>query len=445
MTHRPRDIAAWLPFYYGWVMLVIAIVAAIACYPGQTVALSVFNDPFRKDLGLSHSELSGAYMLATILAGLSSVVAGAAMDRFGIRRTIFALSLMMGAACMATAAVWGLGSLFVAFLLLRVIGHGSLPLVADNTVAMWFHKRLGLAMGIKNLAGAVAVGAVPALNLWLIHLVGWRRAFVVLGACIWSVVLPAVAFLFRNRPEDIGQFPDGEVAQPHDATVIQTTPAQGVAGPASGGGAGTTSFSLFAAVRTRSYWIVLLFGAVCGMFWAGITFNIVPLFEGHGLSKTDAAAAIAVCAASLALVQLLGGLLADRVPLNLLLCVAAATAAAAVAMLTQVHSFAMAAVFAVAIGAGSGLGIVAGGTLWPRYFGRTHLGKIRGTAMMATVLGSAIGPFLLGAAHDAFGTFDSALWFLSGACGVLAVALCWATPPGVAPRRARRHADAERS
>lgn len=46
--------------FYGWIILPIATAGLIATSPGQTYGVSVFNEPLRQSLGLSHSQLSVA-------------------------------------------------------------------------------------------------------------------------------------------------------------------------------------------------------------------------------------------------------------------------------------------------------------------------------------------------------------------------------------------------
>jgi len=70
---KPVLLTMKAPVYYGWIILPVVVVIHLACGPGQTIGISVFNPSIRESLGLSHSALSGAYMLATLLAGTSSL------------------------------------------------------------------------------------------------------------------------------------------------------------------------------------------------------------------------------------------------------------------------------------------------------------------------------------------------------------------------------------
>ena len=79
--HIQSKIAARIPFFYGWIILPVVLAIQVASSPGQTFGVSIFNPYIRAELGLSHSEISGAYMLGTLLAALLMVYVGTLMDR----------------------------------------------------------------------------------------------------------------------------------------------------------------------------------------------------------------------------------------------------------------------------------------------------------------------------------------------------------------------------
>ena len=82
-----------------------------------------------------------------------------------------------------------------------------------------------------------------------------------------------------------------------------------------------------------------------------------------------------------------------------------------------------------------GLGISGGcfGSLssivYPRFFGRGHLGAISGLFMTVIVLASAIGPFLFSLAADLLGAYRAGFGFAAVAAGIVAVAALRADNP----------------
>jgi MFS family permease len=67
-------------------------------------------------------------------------------------------------------------------------------------------------------------------------------------------------------------------------------------------------------------------------------------------------------------------------------------------------------IYAVITGISTGLISLVGGTMLPRYFGRKHLGKLRGWVLTAQVAGSSLGPFITGLIYDLTGSFQISLW-----------------------------------
>jgi MFS family permease len=363
-------------------MLPIAMLAAIATSPAQTFGISIFNSSFRETLGLSHSQLTAAYMEGTLLAALPQPFIGTLMDRFGIRRVMFIVVILLGLACIFMSQVQNILMLFLAFFCLRLLGQGALSLQANNTLAMWFQTRLGTVAGIMNAGVASAIALFPPLILILITQFGWRQAYVVLGVFVWLLMLPLLLLLYRNRPEDLGQSLDGRSAT--EVVVVNEKTKESV------------SFSLKEARHTRAYWILLIVAASWSLIITAVFFNIVPIFNNRGLTDAHAAATYTTLAVALALTQLLGGMLADRFRLNWLAAISTTLIATALGVLSLADSVWHAQLYALLIGISQGLFGAVNNTVWVRYFGRAHLGHIRGSVAMAMVAGSSAGPFIWG-------------------------------------------------
>lgn len=73
------------------------------------------------------------------------------------------------------------------------------------------------------------------------------------------------------------------------------------------------------------------------------------------------------------------------------------------------------------------------GYLWPRYFGRAHLGSIQGVGQMFGVVGASLAPLPVGYAIDTFGSPVGVIRALSAIAVIVAVlvVLLLRTPSGV--------------
>ncbi len=409
--------------YYGWVMLPVAALLQMASSPGQTFGVSVFNSPIRESLGLGHSQITGSYLLASLLAAAPMPLVGWMMDRVGLRKTSLAAVILLAVACLIVSQATGLVTLTIGFFLLRTFGQGSLSLLGNNTLAMWFSRRLGLVSGLTGIGMSGAVAFAPAIYLALIDQLGWRTAYVTLGLANCVVLVPVLLFVFRDSPEEIGQTIDGLT----DSSQKHTTDSASSAVPAPHI---SDSLTLTEAWQTRSYWIGLVIGSMWGMIATAVFFNIVPLFEWQGLTAGQAAATFTTFAISMAIVQLLGGMLADRLPLNLLMSASVAGLLVGILVLWNVDSMWIGHVYAFLFGASQGLLIAVNNTFWPRYFGRAHLGQIRSSVWTATVAGCSFGPFAMGLSIDYLDSYNPSLALFAALLSVGTIAALFAIPPG---------------
>ena len=411
--------------YYGWIILSVSTAAMIATSPGQTFGVSVFNEHMRTALALTHSQRAAAYMLGTLLAALPLTAVGALMDRHGPRRATIATVILFGLACIGTSLVNGWIFLLFAFFFLRLLGPGALAFLSSNTLAFWFHRRLGTAEGVRQFGYALALIIIPVVYLWLVQHFGWRASYLALGLVVWAVMLPLVLGFVYDRPDEVGQRLDGGRAN----------------GPAAIASASADStewgFTLGEALRSRTGWIVASGTALYSLIHTAIFFSILPICHDRGLSDADAAGLLSAFAVSLAMMQLLGGALADRLTANWLLCAGMAGLALAMAAVFMMAGAWSARVAGAVLGLSQGLFFATSSPLWARYFGTVHIGKIRGMLATVNVGASSVGPFLAGLSRDHLGSFDPAVLAFAIAPLPLALLSLLATPPVRSPLRSQ--------
>ena len=389
-------LAGRLPFFYGWLMVPVAIIAQGVTGVGQTYGVSVFNPSLLETLGISLTALTGAYMVGTLMASLPQAYIGSLMDRFGIKRTMIGVVILLGGACLFFAQVDSFVTLLIGFFLLRLLGQGGLSLLSGNIPAMWFQEKLGTVTGIVNSGFSISMAVIPAFFLYLINRLGWRSAYSWLGLLVWLIMLPILILVFRNKPADVDQFLDGGSSTVgNDTEKLKTE---------------DYSFTPLQARKTVAYWIALINPALWAMIITAVFFNLLSIFDSMGISPGVAAATYTTYAVASLLTQLLLGPTANKGPLQILLLASMAFLAGGIAILTLAATPIIAHTYAVVIGISTGLISLVGGTLLPRYFGRTHLGKLRGTVMTAQVAGSSLGPVITGVIYDQTGSFQISLW-----------------------------------
>lgn len=208
-TIKTSRVVSSSPVYFGWFVVFAASIGMAATIPGQTVGISLFIDSFIADLGPSRTAVSLAYTLATVAGALALPLIGRAVDRFGPRSSVVAITVAFAATCFLLGRTVGLITLFVAFMLTRAIAPGGLSLVSQHAVNLWFIRRRGLSIGLLGLGLAAATAIFPALIEHLLEQYHWRAVFDMIGITLLVVLLPVGYIFYREQPERFGLLPDG--------------------------------------------------------------------------------------------------------------------------------------------------------------------------------------------------------------------------------------------
>lgn len=401
-------------WFYGWLMLPLATLLMVATSPGQTFGVAYFNTRFLAEFSLTKTSLSLIYMTATLLASAAIPFVGGLIDRFGLRRSVFCALLAMAAACVFASQITGVTTMLLAFLVLRLAGPCTLTLLANNTLAAWFDLRLGQASSFSHVAMAGVWALVPVVFMLLIDTFGWRGAYLVLGGTLVGVWLPLMAILYRQSPSDVGQLPDGVRIDPRERCLPFTW---------------GNEFTLSEAMRHRSYWILLAATGMWALIGTGLVFHLPAVFEATGLDAKTSTHAVSGLALVMGATQLVAGALADRLAMRWLLVSSMTLLTVACVVLAEAASLSTLMAGCVIFGCSQGLMTIVVGTTWARYFGRTHLGKIRGTSLTAAVGASAVGPVVMGVSADYLGGFAPSFWLFAVTMCLVVAASFWATPP----------------
>jgi MFS family permease len=379
-------------FFYGWAILGVAGLGIFASGPGQSHTFSVFVGPIGEDLGLSGTAISLSYGLATLAAAFGLPYVGRRIDRYGARRMLLVVAVGLGFACLFFGAAANLLWLGVGFALLRVLGQGSLMLGCVNLVSQWFERRRGFAMSLMALGFSVSMAIHPPLSQWLIETVGWRQAWLWLGLATWLLLLPPLILVVHNQPESVGLRPDGAAA-----------PAKESAPPAISG------LAFGEALRTPAFYIIAAGLFSMSMLVTALHFFQVSIFAAQGLSRQVAAQVFTVSALSMVVAMPFIGRMLDSFRTERMFAAGLLVMATSLALASLVDSLAMALVYAAVFGVNNAVTMTYFGYLWPRYFGRRHLGSIQGAGQMVGVVGASLGPLPFGLAYDITGSFAASL------------------------------------
>ena len=382
------------PLFYGWIIVIIAGLAAYFSGPGQTYTVSVYIDSYINEFGWSRTTVSSMYSMGTFAAGMLMGVVGKLLDKYGHRKIATLIAIGFGGALLFISTVRTVPMLLAGFFLIRLMGQGSMGLISGTLVPQWFIRRKGRAMSLVSVFGAMSMATFPAMNIWLIQRFGWQNGWRTWMIVAWFVVAPMFYFFIRNRPENIGLYPDNEVPVEETGDVIIVE---------------EEAWTLQEALRTRSFWLVNYVTVIPSAIITGCVFHQISILGQSGLSPETAALISTLTSVINLPIALLAGGLADRYPLKYLMAITQALLLAMVAALFYADSLNLVLVYGALMGIMMGMQAIVRGVVWPEYFGRRHLSTIRGVNMMAGVIGSALGPLPYGYAYDLFGGYSEVL------------------------------------
>ncbi|MEE8395283.1 MAG: MFS transporter [bacterium] len=199
---------------YAWVILGVAAVMSGMGF-GAVVNISVFLQPLAAEFGWARGNLSLAYSVATIGAGLGGIVMGHFSDRLPVRRVVLFGALMPGVAFFLLSRLNTQGELFLYHAIIGLLGFGAIMVPVTFAVTNWFSLHRGLAVGLASAGGALGQGLMPLLARQLILDQGWRGAYFTMGVIYLLVLLP-LALLLRNPPAaPVGEGSAAEAENPY--------------------------------------------------------------------------------------------------------------------------------------------------------------------------------------------------------------------------------------
>lgn len=183
---------------------------------GQTFLISIFVPQLLETFQLNTAQFGALYATATLLSATSLPYFGRLIDRTTLRTFSLAVGTGLVCACLAMASAPHVAVLFIAILGLRLTGQGLLSLTASTTMARVFQEGRGKALSVSGLGYPLGEGILPMGVVLLVHAVGWRLSWAILGILIALLLLPAMVSLLK----DVEHLHQKEIRQ-HQVQTVQ--------------------------------------------------------------------------------------------------------------------------------------------------------------------------------------------------------------------------------
>ena len=403
-------------------MLLLAAAAMVGTLPGRTQGLGLVTEPLIADLHIGRVEYAQLNLWATLIGSLFAIGVGRFIDRLGARIVLTAVVAGLGIVVCAMSSAQSFWSLAVAVTLTRGLGQSALSVISLTMVGQWFTQSpagggvkqsslveaeperklsrsrgeasttIDKAMAIYSIVMSIGfMIAFPVVGS-LVQSSGWRASWFAIGIALLAVLTPLSFFLARPAPSH-----HRSLAPSHlDGATWQE------------------------AMATPAFWTFSVGAALYGLVASGIGLFNESILAERGFGPDVYYQTLIVTALTALIGNFGGGWLATKVSLPNLLAISLFALSGGLAALPHVTTIAQVMAWAVAMGLGGGLVMVLFFSVWPRVYGRAHLGRIQGAAQAMTVLASAVGPLLLAWCIDWTGSYAGMFNLLAAVIGLAA-------------------------
>jgi MFS family permease len=378
--------------FYGWFVVAAAFAVTFVGF-GCAYTFSAFLDALQRDFGASRGSVSLVFSLAGFLYFGLGIVSGPLADRYGSRRLALAGMLLVGLGLVAASAARNLIEVYAAYGLGVGLGVGCAYVPAVGAVQRWFVRRRGFASGLAVSGIGVGTLVMPPLATLLIEMLGWRGAYLALGAFA-AIAGGGMALLLENDPHGLGLNPDGDPLQ-HGAMSARSEGA-----------------SVREAIHSRSFISLYAACLICsfGLFVPFV--HLVPYAGDHGVPATSAVLLLGIIGIGSTAGRFFLGGLADRIGRQSALLLLFVGMAIALAIWTFATTFWPLAAFAFVYGMIYGAWVAVLPAVVMDYFGGRNVSGIIGILYTSVAFGTLIGPSAAGFAFDL--THDYTLPILAG-------------------------------
>ena len=392
--------------FYGWWMVVVGGFIMVITSVPIFQATAVWAVALESQFGWSRTQLGLALSFTRVEGSITGPIAGYLVDRMGTRFMVFTGLMVLTIGFFLFSQVQNLWMLYLAYFIMSV-GQGQAGWLTVMTMMNhWFLRHRGLAMGLAMMGMGIGTLVLIPVIAWLINpdadRLGWRHTAEIFAvvALLSSFILPKI---IRNKPEDIGEQPDGDSPGQNAPTESGTSQ-----------GKPELELTIGQALRTQAFWCISFGHGFGSMAVLAIMSHLGLLLRDMGHDVQTAGWVITVQTGVSIVFQFFGGWIGDRMPKNIALFIFTALQGVGVIFLVLgphiFYFYAFAVLFGIGFGGRTPLTTAIRGD----YFGRASFGKILGISTVPMNLLLLISGPLVGFMRDEIGDYNNAFLLMAG-------------------------------
>jgi MFS transporter, OFA family, oxalate/formate antiporter len=210
--------------FFGWWVLLGIFISYTALVGIQIYTLPLFYPKLIKEFGWSTEAVTRAATIFFLTGAIITPFVSSLFDRFSARGFMIAGALAAAIALFSYRSLQTVAQMTIIYMVfaLSQVCAGQVPTML--IVTRWFKRYRGIAVGITLMGPDVGGAIFPLVVRYVLARGGWRDALLVLMIISAALMLSALIFFIRSRPEDKGLLPDGDLVKTETAdTPIRQT------------------------------------------------------------------------------------------------------------------------------------------------------------------------------------------------------------------------------
>ena len=374
-------------YHYAWLVVAMGTMLRVtANFVSQ--AFAVILVVLQTDFAWGVTIIVLAQVFRSVASAVLSPVSGWVGDRYGARKSLFVAATLYVVGMLLLSTINEVWQLYLYYSLLLGLAQALFTVNIPTTVAAWFKRKLGVAVGIQQSIGGMGASVTaPALAL-LIGLTGWQVGFWIIAA-VGGVILFSLLFFFHSDPADRGMKPLGATDDDPPPVPTNTEAAKL-----------RSKVFLQHARRTRAFWNLPFIHFLGCLGHAIVMWHVVFFATEQGLSLASAAWIVTIYTMASVSSRLFVPILADRFGAKATMILPYFLQGVTVIMLFWAQSAWEFYLFAVLFGIGFGGEMSAFLIANRQYYGMGPVRSIFGFQHLGSGLGMALGGLVGGVVYD---------------------------------------------
>lgn len=386
--------------HYGWVIVFSCMLLSAAGTGLLVYFNALFVAPVTTGLGISRAGFLLLSTFSTVTTMLLLPFAGGLFQKYSMRRLLLLGTIIGAGAFVCFSLATGVVHFYIGGVLTGFASclYGAIPIALLTT--RWFNEKRGLVTGISFTGAGIISVLLSAPLTRMIEKYGWRNGYRLIALATLLIMIPNIFLLIKERPEDMGLKPYGDMTEKKSRL--------------------PEGYSRKQAVKLPSFWLLATGTFLLGMITTPAQQQLVAWWGDNGNSSELAAGMYSFSIFVSIFAKILLGGMFDKLGVRIGAGICGLMAGGSFVALLLFRSGYLLLIPAMLFGTVTAIQVVALPYLTNQFFGDREYGAIYGLITPVLYLGVSLGIPLSAMGYDFTGSYG-VVWAGFAVTGLLSM------------------------